>query len=62
MNTGCQEEDEEEETAAKSVPLAVRMCGTAGFSGLDPDLQLVLAWCWHLPGRASDILVALTAF
>lgn len=62
MNTGYQEGDEEEEAVARSVPLAMRICGAAGCSGMDPDLQLVLAWCWPLPGWASDILVVLTPF
>lgn len=40
----------------RSVLLAVRMPMAAGCSGINPDLQLVLAWCWLHPDRASDTL------
>lgn len=38
----------------RSVLLAVTMPAAAGCSGIDPDLQLVLARCWLHPDRASD--------
>lgn len=53
----CQEEEEKEEeeaAAVRSVLLAVRMPAAAGYSGIDPDLLLLLARGWLHPDRASD--------
>lgn len=48
------EEKEEEETAAvRSVLLAVRIPTAEGCSGIDPDLQLVLALCWLHPDKGQ---------